>query len=241
MVHQSRQPDYYQSAEPSSQSGLSISMNATTPRAVPPQAPGADQSYFSIQTSDSQAPHAGHSLDNTTAAESLQVPLKPLSLRAHSSGLPYRSQSSQSLRALNRTSPHRDQSAPLLQRRQVPTGLSSSSSHTLLNPQRPTGSSPHTPSTSRLRQWHPAYDTDSHSSAKMFQALDKMEQWPSESRHHDFHLSSPAVSAFPASDDWQTICIRLLPLFNGEFIKGSIEEVGAVFFLWSRTARRTFI
>ena len=38
-------------------------------------------------------------------------------------------------------------------------------------------------------------------------------------------LGSVGAVGFGGNDEWQIICVRVLPLFNGEGVKGYIEDV----------------
>ena len=38
-------------------------------------------------------------------------------------------------------------------------------------------------------------------------------------------LGNVGAIGFGGGDEWQTVCVRVLPLFNGEGTKGYIEDV----------------
>lgn len=146
--------------------------------------------------------------------------LKPLSLPMHKPmpQPPVRSHSSQTLQGIKNTLPH----PSLLVRRQAsaaanfPISASQPSLQSLQHVHHSfTGSGSNQP---------PWYTSDKYSLAQMSHAMDKMEGRSTEVKSGEVGTSVGAVG-FGGGDEWQTICVRVLPLFNGETAKGYVEEV----------------
>lgn len=160
--------------------------------------------------------------------------LKPLSLSTmhlHAPHLPTRSHSSQSLQAARPAGGGFH--APLLARRQAsaaagfPASASQPSLQSLHHVPHSFTASPHhnhhhSPA---WQQQQPA--SGKYSLANMSLAMDKMEGRSTEVKPGENGAAVGALG-FGGGDEWQTICVRVLPLFNGETAKGYIEEVSSV-------------